>query len=66
MKKFLCKITVLMCVTQCVTTFESYGFLSKSDEDSDSTRSGSVSFLSSLLSHSLIGFVELKNNNTFG
>jgi len=38
MKKFSSEITILV----CMTTFQSYGSSSESDDDSDSNRSGSV------------------------
>jgi len=44
MKKFLSKITILVCMTM----FESYG--SESDDDSDSNRSDYASSLCSVLS----------------
>ena len=45
-----------------ITPFESSGSSSESDDDSDLSRSVSAASFYSLLSKSLVGFVELKNS----
>jgi len=52
-------ITVLV----CITTFESSGTSSDSDDYSDSSRSGSAPSLCSFLSKTLVGLEEIKNKN---